>query len=173
MALALRSVHHFKLLRPFTSYSGINCITIDVANVFYSYLSRSLHLCCIPCLIRRRINLSFSFEGYGNVVPSNSGSQAFCCFYAVVGIPLTLVMLWAVGDKLNRLASRLDQHITRRRPRMSRVGRSACIFLFGAIFFLFIPAAIFSAAQGWSFGISFYYGMITLLTIGFGDYVAV
>ena len=30
----------------------------------------------------------------------------------------------------------------------------------------------FTALQGWSYGISVYYSVITLTTIGFGDYVA-
>jgi len=42
----------------------------------------------------------------------------------------------------------------------------------GVAFFIIIPAAIFTDLEGWDYGTSIYYGIITATTVGFGDYVA-
>jgi Ion channel len=46
------------------------------------------------------------------------------------------------------------------------------MFVVGMVCFLLIPAAVFSAIQSWSYGTGIYYGIITLTSVGFGDYVA-
>ena len=42
----------------------------------------------------------------------------------------------------------------------------------GVIVLIFIPAGIFSVLENWNYGTSLYYVIVTLSTIGFGDYVA-
>ena len=39
-------------------------------------------------------------------------------------------------------------------------------------FFAFIPAFVFQQLENWTFGESVYYAVITLTTIGYGDYEA-
>lgn len=47
------------------------------------------------------------------------------------------------------------------------------IFLFpGFLFFVLLPAIVFSFFEKWTYGISIYYAFVTLTTIGFGDYAA-
>jgi len=46
---------------------------------------------------------------------------------------------------------------------------SVVIFL---MFFAFIPSVVFQRLEGWTFGEGVYYAMITLTTIGLGDYEA-
>lgn len=112
--------------------------------------------------------------GYGNLYPSTLGGQAFCCIYAILGIPLCLVVLVNIGDKLRALASRLEAVFTvENRSRLfGRHVRSAIILAIGAIVFLFIPSAVFSSLEGWSYGTAIYFSIVSLATIGFGDYVA-
>lgn len=47
----------------------------------------------------------------------------------------------------------------------------ALYFLPGIVFFIFIPACLFSFFENWNYSISVYYAFVTLTTIGFGDFV--
>lgn len=46
--------------------------------------------------------------GYGHSTPSTVGGKLFTMCYAIVGIPLGLVMFQSIGERVNRL-SRLVQ----------------------------------------------------------------
>ncbi|KAB0399843.1 hypothetical protein E2I00_013776 [Balaenoptera physalus] len=39
--------------------------------------------------------------GYGHAAPSTDGGKVFCMFYALLGIPLTLVMFQSLGERIN------------------------------------------------------------------------
>lgn len=41
----------------------------------------------------------------------------------------------------------------------------------GTVVFLFIPAAIFERIESWTYGDALYYCVVTLTTVGFGDFV--
>jgi len=43
--------------------------------------------------------------------------------------------------------------------------------LIGLVVFVFIPAAIFFSLEDWTYGEALYCGFITVLTIGYGDFV--
>jgi potassium channel subfamily K member 9 len=43
--------------------------------------------------------------GYGHSTPVTIGGKAFCMAYAMVGIPLGLVMFQSIGERLNKFAS--------------------------------------------------------------------
>ena len=53
-----------------------------------------------------------------------------------------------------------------------QVTKTIIILLVGGLCFLLVPAAIFAYLQNWSYGTAIYYGIVTLTSIGFGDYVA-
>ena len=42
----------------------------------------------------------------------------------------------------------------------------------GIVLLIFIPAAIFQGFEGWTYREGLYYCMVTLTTVGFGDFVA-
>ena len=41
----------------------------------------------------------------------------------------------------------------------------------GWCFFAVLPSLVFSSIEGWSYGESLYFAVVTLTTVGFGDYV--
>lgn len=53
-----------------------------------------------------------------------------------------------------------------------RVISTLLFVLFGCLLFVGLPAAIFKHIEGWSALESLYFVVITLTTIGFGDFVA-
>ncbi|KAJ7341379.1 hypothetical protein JRQ81_005409 [Phrynocephalus forsythii] len=113
--------------------------------------------------------------GYGHAAPSTDGGKVFCMFYALLGIPLTLVMFQSLGERINTfvryLLHRIKKCLGMRRPEVS-MANMVTIGFFSCISTLCIGAAAFSYYENWTFFQAYYYCFITLTTIGFGDYVA-
>ncbi|XP_077147916.1 potassium channel subfamily K member 3 [Ranitomeya variabilis] len=113
--------------------------------------------------------------GYGHAAPSTDGGKVFCMFYALLGIPLTLVMFQSLGERINTLVRyllyRIKKCLGMRRAEVS-MANMVIIGFFSCISTLCIGAAAFSYYEQWSFFHAYYYCFITLTTIGFGDYVA-
>ncbi|ELU12952.1 hypothetical protein CAPTEDRAFT_112884 [Capitella teleta] len=111
--------------------------------------------------------------GYGHVYPSTAAGRAICIVYALLGIPFTLIFLGAVGDKMVSVAMRMGQvRWSRKHPAFNKALNTWCVLLAGMLIMFLLPAIIFTAIEGWSFGGACYYCFITLSTIGFGDTVA-
>lgn len=113
--------------------------------------------------------------GYGHAAPSTDGGKVFCMFYALLGIPLTLVMFQSLGERINTfvryLLHRAKKGLGMRRADVS-MANMVLIGFISCISTLCIGAAAFSYYEHWSFFQAYYYCFITLTTIGFGDYVA-
>ncbi|NXI41136.1 KCNK3 protein, partial [Galbula dea] len=113
--------------------------------------------------------------GYGHAAPSTDGGKVFCMVYALLGIPLTLVMFQSLGERINTfvkyLLHRIKKCLGMRRAEVS-MANMVIIGFFSCISTLCIGAAAFSYYEHWSFFHAYYYCFITLTTIGFGDYVA-
>ncbi|XP_020839566.1 potassium channel subfamily K member 3 [Phascolarctos cinereus] len=113
--------------------------------------------------------------GYGHAAPSTDGGKVFCMFYALLGIPLTLVMFQSLGERINTfvkyLLHRAKKGLGMRRSDVS-MANMVIIGFFSCISTLCIGAAAFSYYEHWTFFQAYYYCFITLTTIGFGDYVA-
>ncbi|RWS12312.1 open rectifier potassium channel protein 1-like protein [Dinothrombium tinctorium] len=115
--------------------------------------------------------------GYGHLSPSTSLGRLFCIVYALFGIPMTGILLGAIGDRFSRCF--LDKvHKVRKRNDKRRTNKLIVLkhallyFVPWFIVFLILPAFIFNLTENWSFLEGFYYSFVTLSTIGFGDYVA-
>ncbi|RZF42316.1 hypothetical protein LSTR_LSTR003934 [Laodelphax striatellus] len=113
--------------------------------------------------------------GYGHSTPVTIGGKAFCMAYAMVGIPLGLVMFQSIGERLNKFAS----VVIKRAKEFLRCSHTDAteinlMMAIGTLSFFITTtgAAVFSRYEGWSYFDSFYYCFVTLTTIGFGDYVA-
>ncbi|XP_071380074.1 potassium channel subfamily K member 1-like [Centroberyx affinis] len=114
--------------------------------------------------------------GYGHTVPLSDGGKAFCVVYSLLGIPITLLFLSTVVQRIMALVTRRPVSYFHRRWGMSKsrlaVIHATCLTIIMALFFLFIPAWIFiSVEKDWSFLESLYFCFISLTTIGLGDYV--
>ncbi|CAB1331295.1 unnamed protein product [Coregonus sp. 'balchen'] len=94
---------------------------------------------------------------FGNISPHTEGGRIFCIIYALLGIPLFGFLLagqWDVSQTKIRVIS------------------TVLFILFGCLLFVALPAAIFKHIEVWSALESLYFVVITLTTIGFGDFVA-
>ncbi|XP_004272935.1 potassium channel subfamily K member 15 [Orcinus orca] len=113
--------------------------------------------------------------GYGHAAPGTDSGKVFCMFYALLGIPLTLVTFQSLGERLNALMRRLLLAAKRclglRRPHVSTENMVVAGLLVCAAT-LALGAAAFAHFEGWTFFHAYYYCFITLTTIGFGDFVA-
>ncbi|CAK9829995.1 Two pore potassium channel protein sup-9 [Anthophora retusa] len=113
--------------------------------------------------------------GYGHSTPNTVRGKLFTMFYAIIGIPLGLVMFQSIGERLNKFSSVVIQNVKKllnckdvQASEMNLicvVTTLSCLTIAGG-------AAAFSRYEGWSYFDSIYYCFITLTTIGFGDMVA-
>ncbi|MEQ2219944.1 hypothetical protein ILYODFUR_000280 [Ilyodon furcidens] len=116
--------------------------------------------------------------GYGNISPKSNGGKLFCIFYALMGIPMFGILLAGVGDHLgtalrNTVAKIeklfLKWHVS---PTIVRVISAVLSILLGCLLFVAVPIFVFQKVEDWSLLESAYFVVITLTTVGFGDYVA-
>ncbi|XP_075905706.1 potassium channel subfamily K member 2-like isoform X2 [Nelusetta ayraudi] len=116
--------------------------------------------------------------GFGNTSPHTEGGRIFCMIYALLGIPLFGFLLAGVGDQLGTIfgksISKVEKMIERWEVSQTkvRVFSTVLFTLFGCLIFVALPAVIFKHIEGWSALEAIYFVVITLTTIGFGDFVA-
>ncbi|CAG5095037.1 Oidioi.mRNA.OKI2018_I69.XSR.g14001.t1.cds [Oikopleura dioica] len=110
--------------------------------------------------------------GYGNVYPTTSGGKIFCVFYALTSIPLFGFFMGKIGDTLKLYMSQILISIYGKTPtkRQAFTIFAAYVF-FGSLIFSIIPAVCFHFLEGWEMLNAWYFTIITLTTVGFGDYV--
>ncbi|XP_071319794.1 potassium channel subfamily K member 1-like [Trachinotus anak] len=114
--------------------------------------------------------------GYGHTVPLSDEGKAFCIFYSLFGIPVTLFFLSAVVQRVMALVTQRPVSYFHRRWAMSKSKLAAihatCLTILMTLLLLIIPALIFvSLEKDWNFLESLYFCFISLTTIGLGDYV--
>ena len=115
--------------------------------------------------------------GYGHVSPLSVGGKVFCIFYAIIGIPMTLIMISACVERLLLVTNKIQQYF---RLKLCSQFNDKCVnythliivLLFVFTFFFIIPALIFSSIEKhWDYLDALYYCFISLSTIGLGDYI--
>ncbi|XP_077990300.1 two pore potassium channel protein sup-9-like [Glandiceps talaboti] len=113
--------------------------------------------------------------GYGHTAPLTIGGKIFCMGYALIGIPLSLVMFQSIGERLNVFTAYGLKHIKKclgfRNTEVSHTNL-VVVGAFNVTVITVAGAFAFTKFEGWTFMNSYYYIFITLTTIGFGDYVA-
>ncbi|KAG7272586.1 hypothetical protein CRUP_024375 [Coryphaenoides rupestris] len=111
---------------------------------------------------------------YGNISPKTTAGQIFCVFFAVIGIPLNMVVLNRVGKYMLVIERNICSFLQgkTRHPRCTRFFIHLISYLTGIVLFFVVPMIMFQGQEGWTYAQAIYYCFITLSTIGFGDYVA-
>ncbi|CAL8282066.1 unnamed protein product [Arctogadus glacialis] len=116
--------------------------------------------------------------GFGNISPKTEGGQLFCICYALVGIPMFGFLLVGVGDHLGtglrKVILKIETLFLKWRvsPTIVRVISAVLSILLGVVLFVAVPIFVFQEVEGWTLLESAYFVVITLTTVGFGDYVA-
>uniref|UniRef100_A0A4W4F3Y7 Potassium channel domain-containing protein n=1 Tax=Electrophorus electricus TaxID=8005 RepID=A0A4W4F3Y7_ELEEL len=118
--------------------------------------------------------------GYGNIAPSTEGGKIFCILYAIFGIPLFGFLLAGIGDQLGTIfvksILKVEQVFKQKHREISqtkiRVTSTILFILAGCVVFVTVPAVIFKHIEGWTTLEAIYFVVITLTTVGIGDYVA-
>ncbi|XP_069036676.1 potassium channel, subfamily K, member 7 [Lepisosteus oculatus] len=116
--------------------------------------------------------------GYGSTVPLSDQGKLFCVLFCCLGIPLNLLLLSCLTQRLLPWVTRRPLRAARARwgvpPRPRRLALAhalALAGLTGALFFL-LPAGVFCGLEGdWSFLEALYFCFISLSTVGLGDYL--
>uniref|UniRef100_A0A8C3W108 Potassium channel subfamily K member n=1 Tax=Catagonus wagneri TaxID=51154 RepID=A0A8C3W108_9CETA len=111
--------------------------------------------------------------GYGNLSPRTMAARLFCIVFALLGIPLNLVVLNRLGHLMQQGVHRCARRLggVWKDPAKARWLASSSALLSGLLLFLLLPPLLFSHVEGWSYLEAFYFAFITLSTVGFGDYV--
>ncbi|KAM5262646.1 potassium channel subfamily K member 17 [Ctenodactylus gundi] len=111
--------------------------------------------------------------GYGNLSPQTMAARLFCIFFALVGIPLNLVVLNRLGHLMRQGVHRCALRMGGgwQDPTQARWLAGGVALLSGLLLFLLLPPLLFSRMEGWSYLEGVYFSFITLSTVGFGDYV--
>nr|XP_033813145.1 potassium channel subfamily K member 6 [Geotrypetes seraphini]XP_033813146.1 potassium channel subfamily K member 6 [Geotrypetes seraphini] len=114
--------------------------------------------------------------GYGYTTPLSDSGKAFCIFFAMIGVPFTMLVLTVTAHRLMSIFiyKPIDYFQIKRgcnRRCVTKVHFLILLLVMLAAFFL-IPAAIFSTIEeSWTYLDAFYFCFISLCTIGLGDYV--
>lgn len=101
----------------------------------------------------------------------------FCLIYAIIGIPLTLVLLSAVVERLmtpvNWLLGALNSRLGHLyQPFNIRILHLSIVVAIVLLLFFGIPTVVFMhMEESWTALDAFYYCFISLTTIGLGDYI--
>lgn len=115
--------------------------------------------------------------GFGNLSPRTWSGQLFCVCYALVGIPMFGIILAGVSDHmgtvLRRAVDKIETLFLKRKVRQTtvRVISAVLSILIGCLIFLAVPTVVFHKVEEWTFIESLYFVVITLTTVGFGDFV--
>jgi potassium channel subfamily K protein 1 len=121
--------------------------------------------------------------GYGNVSPLTKLGKLFLIVFSVIGLPATLLLLYAIIERLMKFTGSMLGYFTEKTLQItSRMGEFGQTFkrsdlrvffavslaLTVLVFLFIIPAVVYSHIEGWSYLDSFYYCFISLSTVGLG-----
>lgn len=115
--------------------------------------------------------------GYGHQSPLSPEGKVFCIIYALLGIPMTMLLLTAVVERLmipvNSLLEWLNAQLSHRWSQLTvRLVHLSLIKVTVVILLFLVPAAIFTGLEPhWNYLDSLYYCFISLTTIGLGDFI--
>ncbi|ESN98932.1 hypothetical protein HELRODRAFT_66814, partial [Helobdella robusta] len=115
--------------------------------------------------------------GYGNMTPKTTSGKIFTVAFAVVGIPMTFLIVAAIVQRIIHFSSKFyyfvsDFCFSGHKATVSWSIYCSAFFLTVLTMFFILPSSIFYYLEtDWSWFDSFYFCFVSLTTIGFGDYV--
>jgi len=115
--------------------------------------------------------------GYGHQTPLSPEGKFFCILYALIGIPMTMLLITAVVDRLMSPVNLLLIWINNNMghlysPFSLRIFHLSLILLAILIALFLIPAALFTCLEDqWGYLDSMYYCFVSLTTVGLGDFI--
>lgn len=107
------------------------------------------------------------------MAPKTYSGKVALAVYALLGIPITLIMLNYLGQLLTRLSTRVNKcKLCSAKPLVNKLLNMVLIVALGLTMLFILPALAFSYIEDWTVLEALYYCFVTLSTIGFGDYIA-
>lgn len=115
--------------------------------------------------------------GYGDIAPLTNSGKVFAIVFALIGIPMTAVLLTAIVERLLSVAEILQRFMGRHYLTQPGIPKSiirafnvSIINLIIVTFIILLPALFFVYIEKWGYFEALYFCFITLTTIGLGDY---
>jgi hypothetical protein len=104
--------------------------------------------------------------GYGHAIPNTKAGRAVTIGYALIGIPMWLIMIQSVGERLNALIRFVLKHIKRkfqkrREPKVTAMELLICELLL-TILTIATGSYVFQKYEKWPYFEAFYYCLLTL-----------
>jgi hypothetical protein len=104
--------------------------------------------------------------GYGHAIPYTKAGRAVTIAYALIGIPMWLIMIQSVGERLNSLITvvlkRIKRHFKRKRePQVTAMELLTCEALL-TVLTLATGSYVFHLYERWRYFDAFYYCLLTL-----------
>ena len=109
-------------------------------------------------------------------MPKTPMAKVLVFLYSVIGVPLCLIGLTKVGGKLCKntfyISSRIFKYL-KRKPTFITGRLVALLVAMNAGLFVWVimPSLVYSYLEDWSYLNSLYHTIVTVTTIGFGDFV--
>ncbi|XP_008066634.1 potassium channel subfamily K member 17 [Carlito syrichta] len=169
----------WELLQNFTCLDGPALDSL-IRDIVQAYKSGASLLSNTTSMGRWELVGSFFFSvstittiGYGNLSPHTMAARLFCILFALMGIPLNLVVLNRLGHLMQRAVHSCARRLggAGQDPSKAQWLAGSGALLSGLLLFLLLPPLLFSHMEGWTYSEGFYFSFITLSTVGFGDYV--
>ena len=121
-------------------------------------------------LVMCNVHIFLAHAGFGTSVINTTGGRAFIVLYAILGIPVTVVLIATLSKLLARLFKLCLKPCRQGTKRL--VASYLSLLLAGVVLLIFLPAVVFWQVEtSFDFSTALYFCFITLSTIGFGDVV--
>jgi hypothetical protein len=104
--------------------------------------------------------------GYGHATPYTKAGRAVTIAYALIGIPMWLIMIQSVGERLNSLITFVLKRVKRRlqhrrEPQITAMELLTCEALLAGLI-LATGSYVFHRYESWTYFYAFYYCLLTL-----------
>jgi hypothetical protein len=110
------------------------------------------------------VNSLVTTIGYGSMYPRTNGGMLFTIVFGILGIP---VMAYTLRLLATLIGDAVQSLVARESP---KGGETTTTLILGSVF-LFGGALVFVFLEDWSYIEAIYFTVITLTSIGFGDYL--